>query len=234
MALSTSVPAPHTSSPPPAHHSTIVAPAAIHRPTTLRKATHEDIPQLAQVLAAAFNHDPAFEWLLPNDRKRTARLRRFFAVELHTMGLARGSVWTTDELTGAALSTDPGRWRLPLHVLILHGLSFQRSFGLRLPRAMTMLTRMESRHVRKPHHYFAAIGVLPEHQGHGLGRGLMAPTLQRCDTAGLHAYLEASTARNTALYERLGFEVIRELHYGGSQPLRLMLRPPLAPLESAS
>ncbi|HEV3319338.1 MAG TPA: GNAT family N-acetyltransferase [Solirubrobacteraceae bacterium] len=192
----------------------------------LRKATVEDVPQLAQALAAAFNDDPAFEWLLPNERKRPLGLRRFFAIELRAVGLARGSVWTTDELAGAALSTDPGKWRLPLHTLALHGPAFHRAFGLRLPRAVTLLTRMESRHARQPHHYFPAIGVAPEHQGQGMGRRLMAPTLKHCDREGLPAYLEASSERNTSLYERLGFQVIGEMHYGGSQPLRLMLRPP--------
>jgi ribosomal protein S18 acetylase RimI-like enzyme len=220
--------------PAPAQPASALEPASIVRPATLRKATAEDVPQLASVLAEAFNDDPAFEWLLPNERKRFLGLRRFFAIELRAVGLARGSVWTTDELAGAALSTDPGKWRLPLHTLALHGPAFHRAFGMRLPRAVTLLTRMESRHVRKPHHYFAAIGVAPKHQGQGLGRGLMAPTLERCDRAGLHAYLEASSERNTALYERLGFQVIRELHYGGSQPLRLMLRPPVAALGSAS
>lgn len=207
---------------------------SIGKPATLRKATVEDVPQLARVLAEAFNDDPAFEWLLPNERKRPLGLRRFFAIELRAVGLERGSVWTTDELAGAALSTDPGKWRLPVHALALHGPAFHRAFGMRLPRAVTMLTRMESRHVRQPHHYFPAIGVAPERQGQGLGRGLMAPTLDRCDREGLAAYLEASSVRNAALYERLGFEVIREMHYGGSQPLRLMLRPPATSLGSAS
>jgi ribosomal protein S18 acetylase RimI-like enzyme len=218
----------------PSQPAPAIEPASIVKPATLRKATAEDVAQLASVLAAAFNDDPAFEWLLPNERKRSLGLRRFFAIELRAVGLARGSVWTTDELAGAALSTDPGKWRLPLHALVLHGRAFHRAFGLRLPRAVTMLTRMESQHVRQPHHYFAAIGVAPERQGQGLGRGLMALTLERCDQEGLPAYLEASSERNTALYERLGFEVIREMHYGGSQPLRLMLRPPLAPVESAA
>lgn len=31
--------------------------------------------------------------------------------------------------------------------------------------------------------------------------------------------------RNAALYERLGFQLIRELRVGGNPPLRLMLRP---------
>lgn len=240
MALSFTGIAQQTSTPATSQRQSTAADAsiesstAITKPATLRKATVADVPQLARVLAEAFNDDPAFEWLLPNERKRPAGLRRFFALELRTVGLARGSAWTTDELAGVALSADPGKWRLPLHVLVLHGRAFHRAFGVRLPRAVTLLTRMESRHVRQPHHYFAAIGVAPERQGQGLGRGLMAPTLERCDREGLAAYLEASSERNAALYERLGFEVIREMHYGGSEPLRLMLRPPVPSAGSTS
>jgi GNAT superfamily N-acetyltransferase len=193
---------------------------------SLRLATEHDVAQLASVFAAAFNDDPVFERLLPNERTRLRRLRRFFAIELRAVGLARGSVWTTGQLAGAAVSTGPGRWRLPARALALHGPAFSRAFGVRLPRAVTMLARVESQHVRQHHHYFAFIGVAPERQGQGLGRRLMAPTLECCDHAGLPAYLEASSERNAALYERLGFRVIRELQYGGSQPLRLMLRAP--------
>jgi GNAT superfamily N-acetyltransferase len=182
--------------------------------------------QLASVLAAAFNDDPVFERLLPNERTRPRGLQRFFDIELRAVGLARGSVYTTDQLAGAAISTGPGKWRLPPRAMALHGPAFARAFGVRLPRATTLLTRVESRHARQPHHYFAAIGVAPEQQGQGLGRGLMAPTLELCDRAGLPAYLEASSERSAALYERLGFELVGELQYGGSQPLRLMLRAP--------
>jgi|HubBroStandDraft_2_1064218.scaffolds.fasta_scaffold272690_2 ribosomal protein S18 acetylase RimI-like enzyme len=200
-------------------------PAAEQR-TSLRTATAHDVAQLASVLAAAFNHDPVFERLLPNERTRARGLRRFFEIELRAVGLARGTVWTTDELDGAALSTGPGKWRMPAHALVLHGRAFSRAFGVRLPRAATLLARVESRHVRQPHHYFPAIGVAPERQGQGLGSKLMAPTLECCDQAGLPAYLEASSERSAALYERLGFRVVRELQYGGSQSLRLMLRAP--------
>ena len=62
-------------------------------------------------------------------------------------------------------------------------------------------------------------------QGKGLGGALMRPTLDRCDREGLPAYIEASSVRSAALYERLGFEHIEELRVGGSPPLWLMLRP---------
>jgi GNAT superfamily N-acetyltransferase len=210
-------------------------PTAAHRqpPAELRRATIDDVAPLARVLADAFSHDPVFERLLPNQRTRSQGLRRYFSIELRAVGLARGSVWTTDDLTGAAISNGPGMWRVPPRALALHGPAFSRAFRLRLPRAATLLARVESRHVRGPHHYFAAIGVSPERQGHGLGRALMAPTLKLCDQAGLPAYLEASSERNAALYQRLGFDVVGELQYGASQPLRLMLRAPQANQEGA-
>lgn len=52
----------------------------------------------------------------------------------------------------------------------------------------------------------------------------MQPTLRASDERQLPAYLEASSERSARLYVRLGFEVIDEFHYGGSEPLRLMLR----------
>jgi len=201
--------------------------AATERPQ-LRRATAADVPQLSRVLAAAFHHDPVFEWLMPVERARPQGLQKFFEIELHTLGLARGSVWTTTELHGGAITTEPGSWRLPLRVQALHSLAFARAFGVRLPRAALLLQRVELRHVRETHHYFPAIGVAPECQGRGLGTQLMAPTLERCDADGLPSYLEASTARNAALYQRLGFRTIRELSYGHGQTLRLMLRAPKA------
>lgn len=213
--------APSSTSAAPPTHQPLTA-----RPASLRRATAHDVAQLANVLADAFNDDPVFERLLPNERTRPRGLQRFFHIELRAVGLARGSVYTTDQLAGAAISTGPGNWRLPPRVLALHGAAFARAFGVRLPRATTLLTRVESRHVRQPHHYFAAIGVAPDQQGQGLGSGLMAPTLELCDRAGLPAYLEASSERSAALYERLGFQLVGELRYGGREPLRLMLRPP--------
>ena len=132
----------------------------------LRRASTQDIRALKAVLAEAFFEDPILSWLMPQDSKRLARLRRYFAIE----------------------------WR----------------------------------HLRGPHYYVRDVGVLPSMQGHGLGSALLRPTLERCDREGLPAYLEASSERSAALYERLGFQITRELRVGGSPPLRLMVRPPFS------
>ncbi len=204
-------------------------PPELDAPPGLRPATAEDVHRLKAVLSDAFYEDPIFAWLIPDDAKRRARLRRFFAVELRHMALPRGRVWSTNDLTGAALSTPPGAWRVPVHTTLLEG----TAFGIHLHRAARLLLKMEWRHVHEPHYYFACIGVSPEAQGQGLGSSLMRPTLDRCDREGLPAYLEASSERNAALYERLGFQTTSELRTAGSPPLRLMLRPP-HPTETVS
>jgi GNAT superfamily N-acetyltransferase len=188
----------------------------------LRLAAAEDVHRLKTVLAKAFFEDPILGWLIPNDTVRLARLRRFFAIELRHLALPRGRVWTTRDLAGAALSLPPGAWRVPLRVTLLEG----TAFGIHLSRAARVGAAMEWHHLRERHYYVRDVGVHPDMQGRGLGSALLRPTLDRCDREGLPAYLEASSERNAALYERLGFQLTDELCVGGSPPLRLMLRPP--------
>lgn len=166
--------------------------------------------------------DPVFSWLMADEQRRQGRLRRFFAFELRHLVLPRGSVWTVDALNGAALALPPKAWSTPPRLVMLQGLCF----GVRVDRPAGLLAQIERRHLREPHYYFAYIGVSPTGQGQGLGSRLMEPTLERCDAEGLPAYLEASSERNAALYERLGFELQQEIRFAGSPPLRLMVRPP--------
>jgi ribosomal protein S18 acetylase RimI-like enzyme len=197
----------------------------------LRHATAEDVQRLQAVLTEAFFDDPVFGWLMPQDAKRRARLHHYFGIELRHYSLPHGHVWTTDDLAGAMLGLPPGKWRVPLRTTLLHG----TAFGIRIPKAARLGAAMEWHHMRHlrgvggvggAHYYVRDIGVHPETQGRGLGSALMRPLLDRCDREVLPAYIEASSVRSAALYERLGFEHIEELRVGDSPPLWLMFRPP--------
>ncbi len=191
----------------------------------MRSATAEDVGRLKTVLAEAFLDDPVFGWLMPKDGKRLAQLQRYFGLDLGHYALPHGDVWTTNDLIGATLTLPPGKWRVPPLTTLLHG----SAFGVHLPRAARMGATMEWRHaheIRGPHYYVRDIGVHPDMQGRGLGSALMRPTLDRCDREALPAYIEASSERSAALYERLGFRHVKELRVGGSPPLWLMIRLP--------
>jgi ribosomal protein S18 acetylase RimI-like enzyme len=191
----------------------------------VRVARPDEAASLKVALAAAFFDDPIFGWLIGGGSNRQACLERYFAIQL-AHSFADGCVWTSEELQGAALCMPPGQWRLPPKSMIANSRGFASVFRTRLPCAVGLLTAIERRHLRGAHYYFANIGVVPEAQGQGLGSRLMRPTLDRCDEEGLPAYLEASSERNAALYERLGFQCTEVLRFAGSPPLRLMMRPP--------
>jgi ribosomal protein S18 acetylase RimI-like enzyme len=186
--------------------------------------TVSELDRMSTVLGAAFEEDPVFEWLIPDGSRRRERLVRFFRLELEHVVLPAGAAWTTDVIPGASLELPPGAWKMPIGVQLAHGPAFMRVFGARLPRALALITKMEHRHLREPHYYIPYVGVAPRAQGKGLGTGLLHATFERCDRDGLPAYLEATSRRNVALYERLGFERLGEFDLGSSPPLWPMRR----------
>jgi GNAT superfamily N-acetyltransferase len=197
----------------------------------IRKASAEDVPRLADALARAFHDDPGWSHLLPHPGDRTERLRLFFETELRGLGMPHGLVWTTDEVVGAAAWAPPDAWRVPVATTVRELPPMARVFGNRLLLAFRSRLRMEGRHPRKPPHwYLAFMGVVPEWQGRGLGTALMRPVLESLDAAGIPAYLESSSTRSRALYQRNGFAVTGEFNLpSDGPPLWQMWREPQAP-----
>jgi ribosomal protein S18 acetylase RimI-like enzyme len=191
-----------------------------------RLSSSTEVDTLSAVLAEAFEDDPVFGWLLPNQASRRRRLEGFFQLELRHVVLPTGRVWTTDGSAGASLEVPPGQWRMPVRTQLAQGPAFTRVFGTRIGHALALITKMEHRHLREPHYYIPYIGVVPEAQGQGLGTSLLEPTLERCDRERVPAYLEATNERNAALYARLGFEHLGEFALGSCPPLWAMRREP--------
>ena len=101
-------------------------------------------------------------------------------------------------------------------------------FGTRMPRALRTLARLERHHPSPDHWYLNYLGVEPRMQGRGLGVALLAPVLEECDRGSVPAYLEASSERNMALYQRHGFAVTGQFDTPGrgGPPIREMWREP--------
>jgi GNAT superfamily N-acetyltransferase len=198
---------------------------------SVREAVPVDVAPLARALAAAFEDDPVFGWLLRDERRRYDKLRRFFTLEVEDVILPSGTAWMSPGRSGACLELPPGRWRLPLRTQALQAPHFAAVFGLSLPRALITITKMERKHLREPHFYVPYVGVAPESQGAGLGTRLLGRTLERADADGMPTYLEATSERNAALYERLGFQHLGAFTVLGSPPLWPMRRPPPQQLE---
>jgi ribosomal protein S18 acetylase RimI-like enzyme len=184
-------------------------------------------PSAAAALAGAFQADPVMSWCFPKAHRRATVLRDGFELLLRRIWLPHDECFTTDGVAGAACWLPPGRWRVPFPTQLALFPSLLRLARGRAPRFAFLLTLVERQHPKPPHWYLATLGVEPGAQGQGLGSRLMHPVLSRCDAERTPAYLEASTPRNRALYERHGFEVTDELSLPrGGPPIWLMWREP--------
>jgi ribosomal protein S18 acetylase RimI-like enzyme len=201
--------------------------ATVDEAATVRKATVADVPEMARSLALAFHDDPVFTWVLHGDPHRLGMLERAFELFLRRVWMEQEETYTTDGVAGAAVWELPGQWKVGVGRQLRLLPAMIGVFSRRLPRVLRALAVLESRHPREPHFYLAFIGVKPEWQGRGLGGALIAPILERCDRDGVPAFLEASTPRNRAMYERHGFAVTEEFKLGkGAPPQWRMWRTP--------
>jgi ribosomal protein S18 acetylase RimI-like enzyme len=192
----------------------------------IRQVTEADVPRVVEALARSFYDDPFWSWVYRDDSRRMRQLERGFDVFLRRVYLPLGECYTTDSPVGGALWMPPGTWHLSA-LQQLRLLPAMVGFaGREFPRVMRVISAVESKHPHDPHYYLPFLGVGPEWQGRGFGAALMRPVLARCDAEGLPAYLEATTPRNRALYERNGFGVVGEITVKGSPPLWSMRREP--------
>jgi ribosomal protein S18 acetylase RimI-like enzyme len=60
------------------------------------------------------------------------------------------------------------------------------------------------------HWHLGPVGVLPSHQGNGIGTKLLSRFCKEVDACLAPAYLETDTDENVRFYERFGFQVVEE------------------------
>jgi ribosomal protein S18 acetylase RimI-like enzyme len=197
----------------------------------VRRATVDEIPELAATLARAFAHDPFYEFLAGDAPERNQRMRDGWTGFLRHATNGLSHTYTTDDHAGVAVWHPPGysgAGFIDSLRLLPSATRMAGSIGrLRdVSRAIAALEHRRRLHAPGPHFYLSVLGVEPERQGEGIGSSLMRPALELATGAGVPAYLETATGRNVLLYERVGFAVVEELTIPGTDIHGwLMLRP---------
>ena len=196
----------------------------------VRKATTADVGTLRGVLARAFHDDPVFACIFPDAELRRARMPLMFETWMERIHLPHGECYATDDLSGAALWSPPGTWRIKVLDQLLLAPRVIKVFGRRALVAIKILDGMQAKHPAEPHYYLAVVGTDPSRQGQGIGTQLMAPTLARLDRERMPAYLESSNEKNLPFYRRHGFEQVDVYDTPLGPRIWLMWRKPLSPV----
>ncbi|MGW9026385.1 GNAT family N-acetyltransferase [Streptomyces sp. NPDC055722] len=175
----------------------------------IRAAEGDDRETVVRLLDEAFRDDPVSSWVFPDVEYRRTTHHRLMGAFTDIV-FAEGRIDVTEDGTACAL------W-LPVPAGDHAGAeddAEDADDAVRLRETVDPDNERVERIARltaashpteRAHEYLWMIGVAPGHQGEGLGTALIQHVLDRCDREGLPAYLEASSARSTRLYERLGF-----------------------------
>lgn len=188
----------------------------------MRAASPADLSSAARVLADAFHDDPIQVWLLPDERRRRARLQRVFRAELghfHPLGRTLIAPTPEDDIGSVALWAPPGRWRTPPSAAVRLLLAYASTVGPRALAGLRLLREMDRAHPDQPHWYLGVLGTDPAHQGRGLASAVLEPVLRECAGVGVPAYLESSKEANVPFYERHGFAVVGVIEARGAPPV---------------
>lgn len=166
-----------------------------------RPATAADLPQLADVLADAFNDYPWTNWTTPN-QDRHERIRALQLLYLQHAALPHGVVRTVQDRTAVAAFLPSPIPDLPPEVL-------EQVTAAHGDRLKALLEAQELVAVRRPAHdwVLATVGVAPAAQGRGLGTAVVTAGLEAVHGQGSTCLLETSDPHNLPFYRRLGFTV---------------------------
>lgn len=193
--------------------------------TTTTRSTagsHVDQQRALTTLTAAFTTDPIIRWLFPDDHTFNEAFPRL-AQLMGGDAFAADTVWIAPRYAGVALWVAPDA--PPSDDDAFGELFTTYVEPERTEAVFDFVSQVDAHHPHEPVWYLPFVGVDPAHQGQGHGADLVRAGLIRADADGLPAYLEATSERNRALYERLGFEVVGEIRAGDSPSLWPMLRP---------
>jgi GNAT superfamily N-acetyltransferase len=194
--------------------------------TSVRKAVAADRDAVVSALAAAFQDDPVFAWIFPDPARRAVLTMSFFELAVDALA-PHDDAWTTGAgVTGAALWVPYGRPAMSEEDGERFAGTLAELAGPDAGRMLETVALLDEHHPHEPHEYLWFLGVVPQAQGAGIGSALMAPVLERADRAGVPAYLEATSARSRALYERHGFVATAPIAVAGGPPLWPMWRRP--------
>ncbi|WP_329133588.1 GNAT family N-acetyltransferase [Streptomyces sp. NBC_01476] len=188
-----------------------------------RRAGADDRTAVVDLLHRAFSKDAVSLWVFPDpgqlERNHGRLMGAFFdmALEGGWIDLVEDgsavALWQSvpagdhgdDDPAGFRASIDPANQRI---------------------EEISRLTA-EAHPKGRAHDHLMVIGVEPELHGKGIGGDLIASVLGRCDREGRPAYLEASSLRSRALYERLGFTFMgRTIDLPGGPAMYPMWREP--------
>ncbi|MBN1216307.1 MAG: GNAT family N-acetyltransferase [Candidatus Lokiarchaeota archaeon] len=174
-----------------------------------------EVNRASQVLADAFSKDPIWSVLIKDyfDKGKKADLIYQTPVRY---SLKYGSVFSTSKNFEGIIAFYPGDkdmtgWRIIWSAAIISTLKIGMKFGKILLEVFKPMREDKKKLDIDPYIYVGILGVLRKYQGQGFGGKLLRALIEKSENEGKAIYLETETEENVKMYEKFGFNVIKEI-----------------------
>ena len=171
-----------------------------------------DYSRACEMLGQAFRTDPIWSEILKDE---TEKFPLAFGVPIK-YALKYGQIYApSSEVNGlAAWVGSPyiqaNLWRMFRSGSFPIAMKLGPAIGIKIAKVFRIIEKDRKRLMKTPFLYLYVLGVRPTHQGQGIGRNLVRTMLDHLPPK-IPVYLETESERNVQFYERLGFEVIKEI-----------------------
>lgn len=171
-----------------------------------RAASRSDRDAVIATLAEAFEHEPAFSFILPDPAARRRALARAFRI-IFDEDIRAGAIMMTAQTEAVTA------WRSPAHMhegqweAIRTRLPYLLAFGPAIGRAAQVAALIKAHLPQEGFWYLHYAGCHSDHRGKGFGGAAIRAGLARADAERAKAWLETADEANLAIYRALGFEI---------------------------
>jgi len=199
--------------------------------STLYRLKRKDAKKAAAVFSRAFQNDLLAQIMFPDEDFRRKTLPTYFTYRI-TYGILYGEVYApSPAIEGLSVWYLSDQYQMTnWRNMLAGGMKLMFSVDKETLNRMNAIghytTELRNNYTSEKYWYLAPIGIDPSFQGKGLASKLMRAMLARIDSEKLVALLETQDENNVKIYNRYGFEVVKETTLLGTDvPHWLMSRP---------
>ncbi|MFX1296252.1 MAG: GNAT family N-acetyltransferase [Promethearchaeota archaeon] len=182
----------------------------------LFRLTEDQVKDAGKILSRAFQDNPLFIYLIPDDSERKVKLKYFFEYKIR-YDVLYGEVYApSPNLEGIAgwLFSENAYKTLERQIRsgrtkVVSKLGME--FYKKTKYVEEFVDMLHKRYAPFKHWYLAPLGVDPIFQGKGYAGILLKAMFVRVEQELFPIYLETNTEKNISIYEHYGFQILEDI-----------------------